>query len=274
MIIGPFCNEDIKPFLRLAAQECWVAEQWEFEFLLSTFPQGCFAARSDDGQAAGFVTALRHDSSGWIGNLIVEASHRGQKIGEKLFVRALEALRAAGVETIWLTASKSGQSLYEKYGFNSVDTIMRWVGTGRQHHAVHDRADGGSLACFKVNEFDFQAWGDRRDALLEATVGRGRLLLEDVAFAVIQPCGNAQHSGPFTALDSGSAEKVFDAALRIIPRGSRIYLDSPASNRAALRLYNRRGMKISGTTELMCAGTRPNYRPDLIYGLATMGSCG
>jgi GNAT superfamily N-acetyltransferase len=274
MTIEPFLTADIAPFLKLAAAENWVAEPWECVFLLSAFSRGCFAARGDNGEPAGFVTSLRHERSGWIGNLIVSAEYRGQGIGKKLFIRTLEALRSAGVDTFWLTASKSGQALYEKFGFSSIDTIIRWVGTGRQRHAVHYQHNVSNAPNASVSGIDCQAWGDRRDVLLAETVGRGRLLLEESGFAVIQPCGDAQQFGPFTALDSGTAERLFDTALRTIPFGSNIYLDAPASNRTALRMFNRSRLKISGSTELMYAGTRPEYRPELLYGLATMGSCG
>jgi ribosomal protein S18 acetylase RimI-like enzyme len=274
MTIEPFCIDDITLFLKLAAAERWVAEPWEFEFLLSAFPQGCFAAREDNGETAGFVTSLLHLQSGWIGNLIVAEHFRGRGIGETLFRKALEALRVAGAQTIWLTASKSGAPLYERHGFSRIDTIIRWVGTGRQRHAAHDGPGDWKAASSFVCGIDCQAWGDRRDALLAATAGRGRLLLDEDGFTAIQPCVGARQFGPFTALDSGSAERLFDAALRTIPLGSKIYLDSPASNRAALRMFNRRQLRISGMTELMYAGTRPDYRPDLLYGLATMGSCG
>jgi ribosomal protein S18 acetylase RimI-like enzyme len=275
MKIEPFRTDDIVSFLQLAATENWVAEPWEFEFLLSEFSQGCFTARKDNGEITGYVTSLRHERGGWIGNLIVDGNYRGRGIGEKLFTRSLEALRSAGVETVWLTASKSGQALYEKHSFKSVDTIIRWVGTGRQCHTVHERSCGiHSVGSPLVGSIDCRAWGDRREALLAATVGRGTLLHEDSGFVVIQPCGNAQQFGPFTALDSDTAECLLDAALHRIPLGSKIYLDSPASNRAALRMFNRRRLRIAGTTELMYAGLCPDYRPELLYGLATMGSCG
>ncbi len=38
MNIEPFRTGDIATFLTLGAEENWVAEQWEFAFLLSTFP--------------------------------------------------------------------------------------------------------------------------------------------------------------------------------------------------------------------------------------------
>jgi ribosomal protein S18 acetylase RimI-like enzyme len=274
MTIEPFSTDDIAPFLKLAAAENWVAEPWEFEFLLSRFPRGCFAARGDNGETAGFVTSLRHDRSGWIGNLIVAAEYRGQGIGERLFSAALEALRSAGVETFWLTASKSGKSLYEKHGFSSIDTIVRWVGTGRQRIETFDCLSGGDISNISMSSIDCRAWGDRRDALLATTAGRGRLLFYESGFAVIQSCGSARQFGPFTAMDVGIAENIFETALRTVPNGTRIYLDAPVSNRAALGLYNRRRLRIAGTNELMYTGTKPDYRPEFIFGLATMGSCG
>ena len=274
MTIEPFRTDDIATFLKLAAMENWLAEPWEFEFLLSGFPQGCFAARAENGAAAGFVTSMHNQRSGWIGNLIVAPEYRGRRIGQRLFVSALEALRAAGVETVWLTASKSGLPLYQKYGFNSIDTIIRWSGNGRQRHDVHEAETACDNLDPLLNSIDGQAWGDRREALLAATAARGRLLQQEYGFAVVQSCGDARQIGPFSALDDSTAEILLKSALRTIPLGTKVCLDAPASNRAALRLFNRKRMRIAGSSELMCAGVKPAYKPEYIYGLATMGSCG
>lgn len=274
MTIEPFSKDDITTFLDLALAEGWVAEQWEFHFLLTAFPQGCFCVRDRAGKGVAFVTSLRHGRSGWIGNLIVQTDLRGKGVGEALFIRSLAALREAGAETFWLTASKLGKSLYEKHGFSTIDTIIRWTGFGRQHHREHDPEACGDETATSVSAIDYQTWGDRRDALLAATVGRGRLLLRDSGFLVIQPCGDTKQFGPFSALDSATAEHILNAALLTVPYTTRIYLDSPASNRTALRHFNRRRMRIAGSNELMYAGVKPEYRPELMYGLATMGSCG
>jgi Acetyltransferase (GNAT) domain len=183
-------------------------------------------------------------------------------------------LREAGAETLWLTASKQGKSLYEKHGFTRIDTIVRWTGFGRQRHSDHDPKTDSAVTTSSASGIDNQAWGDRRDTLLAATVGRGKLLIEESGFLVIQPCGDAMQFGPFSALDNSTAEHLFDAALHTISLGTKVFLDAPASNRAALRLFNRRRMRITGTNELMYAGIKPEYRPELLYGLATMGSCG
>lgn len=274
MNIEPFCTDEIAGFLRLAAVEQWVADPWEFEFLMSAFPQGCFIARTNKGETAGFVTSLRHERSGWIGNLIVEGKHRGSGIGEKLFTAALRALRTAGADTFWLTASKSGTPLYEKYGFSSIDTIIRWVGEGRQRHAPGNFQNDTGVLNSSGAAVDCQAWGDRRDALLTATVGRGRLLHDGSGFISLQSCGDSVQIGPFSAVDAGSAARLFENASRSVTLGTKVFVDAPISNRSALHLFNRKRMKIAGSNLLMYAGKKPQYRPELIYGLATMGSCG
>ena len=274
MIIEPFLTEDVVSFLQFAAAENWVAEPWEFEFLQSSFPGGCFVARGNSGETAGFVTSLRHEQSGWIGNLIVKTEYRGRGFGETLFRKALEALWMDGAQTIWLTASKSGMPLYEKHGFTAIDTIMRWVGTGRRHHKVHHVNTDREVLAGPSQDLDAHAWGDCRITLLEATARRGVLLQDESGFIVQQPCGDAVQIGPFSAVDSTGAERLFEDSAKNIPLGTKLLLDSPASNKAALVLLNNRKMRITGSSSLMFAGKKPDYRPELIYGLATMGSCG
>lgn len=274
MTIEPFRTDDIAGFLALAVTENWVAEPWEFEFLLAAFPPGCFVARGEQGETAGYVTALRHDRSGWIGNLIVAARFRGKGLGEALFRKALEALYDSGVDTVWLTASKSGMPLYQKCGFSRIDTIIRWSGNGRQRHNIPETAGSGTAMDPLLNDIDARIWGDRRAALMAVTAGRGKLLQQESAFVVLQPCRDAWQLGPFAAPGYSNAAALLKAALHMIPCGAGLCLDAPASNRTALQLFSRNRMRISGSNELMYAGVRPDYRPEMLYGLATMGSCG
>ena len=157
MTIEPFRADDVVAFLKLASEEGWVAEAWEFVFLLAVFPEGCFCVRDCDGKGIAFVTSLHHEKSGWIGNLIVAQEYRGQGLGDALFRQTVEALRAAGVKTFWLTASDSGKALYEKYGFKSIDTVVRWSGAGRRRQvesALRTRSCGSATS---VSSIDCQA---------------------------------------------------------------------------------------------------------------------
>jgi len=270
----PFRREDIAAFLALAATEGWVVEGWELEFLLAVFPQGCLVVRGAAGAGIGFVTAVRHSNSGWIGNLIVAQHFRGQGLGAALFRSALQALRSAGVDTVWLTASQDGLPLYQKHGFRRLDSVCRWVGAGQQRHASHEQMPAAEVPGEAVYRLDGLGWGDQRRRLLAAVSERGRLLEGASGFMIMQPSGAHQQFGPFAAADQDVAARLLNQGLGSVPLAARIYLDVPASNRTAARLLKRRGFRISGRTELMYAGARPDYHPELIYGLATMGSCG
>lgn len=273
MRIEPFAPADIAPFLAMADQEGWVADAWECEFLLRQFPEGCFTARDDNGAALGFVTSLRHADSGWIGNLIIAQEQRRRGLGDALFCAALTALYNAGTATIWLTASAAGAPLYERHGFTTIDTIHRWVGSGRQRHVCHGIRISPQITG-ESRQLDERCWGDVREKLLEVTTQRGVLLHSNDGFLGCQPCRAAIQCGPFAAHHAGAAAELFAEARARIPRTCKVLLDAPAANRDAQRLYRRTGMRVAGSCLLMYAGKKPAYRPELLYGLATMGSCG
>lgn len=274
MNIEPFQQGDIPGFLELADREGWIADAWEFDFLLTVFPEGCFTARDQAGFPCGYVTSIRHERSGWIGNLVVSEQARGKGVGSALFGKALTALRSAGVATCWLTASPSGKALYERHGFAALDTIVRWCGAGLQRHASHHHRAELLEPVMSLGGIDLMAWGDRRHRLLQKVAGRGTILREDNGFLVVQSGGADRQFGPFAALDCGSAARLFDAALADVPKGGRYFMDVPLSNRSAARMLQRRGAREMGSAELMYAGARPAYRGEYLYGLATMGSCG
>ncbi|HEY3308353.1 MAG TPA: GNAT family N-acetyltransferase [Desulfuromonadaceae bacterium] len=246
-----------------------MAEAWELDFVLSTFSCGCFSARDATGTAIGFITSYKHHRSGWIGNLIVSREWRGKGLGEILFLAAYSALKQAGVETAWLTASKMGQSLYEKHGFRRIDTINRWTGAGEGKIASCAVSKTG----FNI-DIDLLGWGDRRERLLAVVTERGRCLAREGCFAVLQPCGEAVQLGPFATVDPARVEVLLQDVLDHVPKGCPIYIDAPASNQAVFVLLQKRKFQIQGSNELMYAGIRPDYRPSYIYGLASMGSMG
>jgi len=270
MLIDHFYKSDAGSFLELAATEKWVTDPWELDFLLAAFPAGCFCARNADGEAIGFVTAMQHNNSGWIGNLIVNGNCRGKGVGKALFLAAMRALQMEGAGTIWLTASASGKPLYAKYGFRTVDTINRWVAEGRGRQ----RAMIGNCFTQVNSSLDQLGWGDERYPLLDAVTRRGFVQAENDAFAILQPYGEALQLGPWAARESVSAMRMLKAAMEMAPVGVKVYCDVPAGNRCSVEQLESHGFTVQGSTELMFAGYIPDYRPEYIFGLATMGSCG
>lgn len=268
-----FCRADIPAFIDLAQHENWVVEAWELEFLIDSFPEGCLVEREASGKAIAFVTSLLHSRSGWIGNLIVDSCHRGNGLGEKLFLAALKVLQDAGAETIWLTASRMGMKLYEKHGFSPIDTIQRWVGNGS---GVFSTATNTPvLPSAAVVSLDALPWGDRREQLLSTVMGRGESIVIKDGFVTLQPCGKGRFQfGPFVALNQDVADGLIAVAQNKIMKNQTIYIDSPVSNNVATLLFKNNSFRVAGSNELMYWGKTPEYHSEQLYGLATMGSCG
>jgi len=237
------------------------------EFLLRSFPQGCLVQR-EAGRALGYITSVRHEKSGWIGNLLVSREARRRGIGKTLMESALEALTKSGVETVWLTASVKGAALYRKLGFVAIDSINRWVGEGR----VGPGPTPAPVVMETVRQVDRAGWGDRRDLLLESTCGRGRLYGSSKAFICSQPWEEGTQLGPWGALVESQAQQLLDLALS--GAGVQVFLDVPAGNIAAAALLARRGFAIRGSNTLMYLGAQPSYDPNRIFALASMGSMG
>ena len=268
MHIDRFRHEDIEDFLALAADEGWLCDRWEFEFLLEQFPRGCLAAGTG-GEPVGYVTSIKYGESGWIGNLVVRGAFRGKGVGSVLMEKALEALADAGAETVWLTASKQGKSIYERLGFTAVDVINRWSGKGLWSGSSGRAATSRS----EILAIDSAGWGDRRDAIIDAAVQRGRLFHGEGAFLVCQPCCNGIQVGPWGGT-SASAPLLLDEALLEAGKGTRVVLDVPIRNTGQTAFLMGRGFSIQGSTLLMCRGKAPAYAPEYVCALASMGSMG
>ncbi len=270
MLPEPFLKCDIGNFLNLAAAEQWISDRGELDFLLAEFPGGCFCVKDGTGDAVGFVTSIPHERGGWIGNLLVGKDHRGAGIGEALFLRAVRALLDFGVETIWLTASEMGRALYEKHGFKGIDRIVRWVGRGD--------GSGDGVICDNALRFDASfdglCWGDRRESLLRWVAGRGTVISESSACAVVQPFRGGAQIGPFAALNRDAASRVIARVLSTVAASREVLCDASATNYGCVSVFRKAGFSVRSETSLMYAGVKPNYRPEYLYGLASMGSCG
>lgn len=267
MEIGPFTQESLDRFLALAGAEGWISEPWELSFLRQAFPRGCLAAVVA-GRPVGFITAIRHGTGGWIGNLIVERGSRGRGVGARLMERALDELVTDGVETVWLTASPAGRPLYERMGFREMDSVTRWVGIGSSGSVVAD-----SVPMEELVSLDREGWGDRREALLAAVGGRGTLLAEEGGFLVVQPCGEGFQIGPWCG-GKGCSGALLARARAVAGSGKRVVLDVPVRNVSASALLNGAGFSVAGRTSLMYVGRIPTYDPLKIFALASLGSMG
>lgn len=266
MQISSFTPDDIHPFLALAKDEGWISTRRELAFLLERSPEGCLVCH-DAGCPVGFVTAVRHGRSAWIGNLLVEAGSRGRGIGTMLFNQAMQSIQRDGAQTVWLTASSYGRPLYERCGFNACDQVRRW----EHHSSAQEQLTPATAIHQGWEEIDYLGWGDTRNELLAFAAANGTAMGGEQGFLVVQRLGSEKQIGPFGALSSNSAEQLLEQALRT---AGRLLLDVPAANRMASKLLTSRGFTVNSEVDLMYAGKPPAYHPEHIFGFASMGSMG
>ena len=266
-MVSSFLETDIAPFLALSKGEGWICGRWELEFLLQSFPEGCFVCR-EEGSSVGYITSVKYGRSGWIGNLLVHPEARRRGVGRKLMESTVSALLKGGVETVWLTASAKGAGLYRKLGFFEIDSINRWTGKGSAELAIKPvRVD-----IDPVREMDRAGWGERRESLLNATCGRGLLYSSPGGFLCCQDWEDGTQIGPWGCLTPSQAGQLLDEALA--GARQRVFLDVPAGNHAAAALLVKNGFEIKGSSALMYLGAEPLYQPQYIFSLASMGSMG
>ena len=256
-------------FARLAAAENWRISPAERQLFRGPWA-GHALALEIDGQWRGFVTAVPHQRSGWIGNLIVPPESRGQGYGRQLFAAAVARLERKRLNNLWLTASEQGQPLYEKYGFAKIEEIERWVGVG---------VGGGCDDGLRNNEglwlADARAWGETRRELLMAVAGHGRAFTAEDAVILLQQVGNINILGPWYMCVSNPCvhRDLLQQAIAAVPPGQALVIDTFLSS--PLRpLLAEVGFTPIGRAALMARGGPGAARLERMVALASLGSVG
>lgn len=262
---------DWEIFFRLAGEEGWRVSPAERQLF-----QGPWAEYAQtlevDGYMAGFVTAVAHQRSGWIGNLIVPPSLRGHGYGRRLFTKAVDFLDEKEVESLWLTASEQGQPLYEQFGFKSIDQIERWVRTSGGPRAESAGISGGNESLLDA---DLVAWGEHRHELLAEVVGFGQTFADEESVVFLQNTGALQILGPWYShsyrLDNNLI--LLAQALAAARPEAALVIDLIASS--PLRpLLAEAGFTPGGRSELMVRGDWSAVRLEQMVSLASLGSVG
>lgn len=190
----------------------FVPMEWQFdlgEFVRSNWNESYFRvfACMADGQLAGTGNVIINGDVGWIGNIIVEPSHRSNGIGFQISRYLVDYLRSNGCKSLVLIASEAGKPMYQKLGFltssvycflkgSRIETPpdMQWIrpihpsdmpalqqmdklATGEERFAMLEKKlDGGWVYCSEKNNnpdgFYLPAFGN---GLILASNGRAGL---------------------------------------------------------------------------------------------------
>jgi hypothetical protein len=183
--------------------------------------------------------------------------------------KVLHRLELSGAKTVWLTASADGSPLYKTLGFTQIDRVQRWRGAGRRAIASIKTVSPPAVAFV-----DSLGWGDSRRSLFSSKPEKGSFFSSENAFLLQTAIDSGLHIGPWGAVSAKTAGEILVEALSGEGPIVDIVMDVPENNHAAGELLLSQGWAVFGSTLLMYKGRIPEYRPEYIYSLASMGSYG
>lgn len=269
MVIKPLNNNDWDTFYSWAQNEGWTISFQEQRLFQNQWRPSFFALW-EHGCCCGFISVVIYKTSGWIGNLLVQPSKRGNGYGSILFDFAMERLEKNRLERIWLTASTQGAPMYRKRGFVNVDQIIRWTGLG-----TGQQGGDSSATVAELIELDHCCWKESRRPLLTLLADDGIILKDGKTMALLQPGADFWQVGPWltSQRDTQEARLLLAEVVKRIPKGTPLVMDILESSGLDL-LLRQHGFKVRGQNELMCKSRKTVENLTGVTALASLGSIG
>ncbi len=210
---------------------------------------------------------------GFLGFYICRPEFRGRGFGWALWQAGLDHLAA---RSIGLDGVVAQQANYRKSGFVLAHRNVRYAGAVKP-----GRVDTAGIIAIspdlwpEIQAFDRPVFGAPRAAFLEAWLGQpGHIARASVidgrvrGYAVLRPCRDGFKLAPLFA----DSPEIADALFRTLAAEagtSRLMLDLPEPNAAAVALARRHGLAPVFETARMYRGPAPALPLEKIYGLTS-----
>lgn len=257
----------------LSDSEGWGFDVADFARILDLWPGGSFVCEEGD-RIIGMLTTATHGTSGWVGNVLVDAPFRSSGLGSALVSRALQHLEARKVESIQLYSYEGLEGFYRRFGFRELDSYISYRGRirTRTKRIAVERMSDEDLA--EVRGLDASSFGDDRSKLLE------RIRLEFPATSLVHFLDGRLtgyvmatvsealcNVGPGVALRSGSAHLLL-SSLGVLLEGKGCFLVAPSQG--GLRLAREFGLTPGFRVTRMVRGREPGGRPDQVFAIGAL----
>ncbi len=274
LTIRPMSRSELDLGIDWAAAEGWNPGLHDADSFHAADPQGFLVALLGD-EPVGMISAVRYGRSfGFIGFYIVRPAYRGRGHGLALWQAGMRAL--AG-RLVGLDGVVAQQHNYRRSGFSLAWNNLRCEG-------LPMRADGpygdivplAQLPFDTVQRYDAAFFPDDRSTFLHRWVAQhGSSALGVMhgsrlaGYGVIRPCRAGFKIGPLCADDAVLADRLLRALAATVPEGSRVQLDIPAVNPAAVALAASHGLQPVFETARMYTAAPPAMAIDRLYGVTS-----
>ena len=273
--------DDLAAIAALRESVGWGVNEWALRLVVERPGARCVVATDPEGAVVAVGSGIVYGPLGFVGNMIVAASHRRRGVGAAILEAVTRFLEGAGCRRLELNATAEGRPLYERHGFRSIgrsSTTQVAAGTSlaRDPSVSTRRAEPGDLDA--IAAYDRPRFGGDRRALLAA------LLADDAATFLLAerngtPAGygcvrhDAPRAGPLLAEDPAAAETLLVEAFEQLPSDAVLRLNLPPNNRPGAEWLHRIGATVELWDGRMARGATLPRREETIYGM-TVGALG
>ena len=240
---------DLDFVLNLTAHEGWSSTRRDFEELLKFNPKGSFIGEVE-GEAIGMVCTVNYGEFGFIANLIVLPTYRGQQFGKTLMELAMKHLLDSGAKSLLLDGVPEAVSLYERLGFRKIAKSLRLEAyvTGRttQHTRFMNEED-----LQEITTFDSQYFGSQRGEFLQmrfSAYPEFALVIEQDSrlqgFIMGSRSGSSLRIGPWVMNNQNEGAEHLLLEFAGLENGTPLKIGVLESNKQAIKLLDQYGFKL------------------------------
>lgn len=220
-----------------------------------------------DNEIVATANALMNGNVGWAANIIVSPSFQKQGLGYKITEQLIEIMFKR-VDSILLIATKMGEGLYKKLGFNTIESY-----SFSENKKINIKTSKNIIPfekkyLYDINNLDFGATAENRKELLEPFLHNAWLYISD----------NGTLDGFYI---HGFGDGMIIAANEIAGKALLEFKHSmadfrtvtPTSNTVAINHLQELGIEIKSEANRMILGKNIDWKPEHIYSRIA-GYCG
>jgi GNAT superfamily N-acetyltransferase len=262
--------EDFEFAVRITDTMSWNLAEGDFTFMTELEPDGCFVLLHDS-ERAGIVTTVSFGRVGWLGNLIVDETHRKKGAGSLLVKHAVKYLTNKNVETVGLYAYTDKVPFYKALGFAYDSDFVVLNGKGFPSPAMANLREAKRQDIQEIVDCDHSCFGASRRKLLEPVLlDQDNLCYASIenarvsGYAVAKVYGKTAELGPLACGQGRSdiAINLLNATLSRL-KGSEVSMCVPQKESLILSMLMLSGFSESFRVSRMFFG--PSFVEDCIY---------
>jgi len=144
----------------------WNLVEEDFDFMTELEPDGCFFV-ADGSDRIGLATTISFGRVGWLGNVIVSESRRGEGVGSQLVRYAIDYLRGINVDRIGIYSYLERIPFYTRLGFKYDSEFIILKGKRTQVYPEAYLKSVEKRDIDKIIQLDHNCFGASRIKLLE-----------------------------------------------------------------------------------------------------------